>query len=59
MLDFARAAGIELRIFINPIHARSLLAVRDAGLWPQYEGAHGRSGRRREASISALGLFRI
>ena len=37
MLDFARSAGIDLRIFINPIHARLLLAVRDAGLWPQYE----------------------
>jgi hypothetical protein len=37
MLDFARAAGIDLSIFINPIHARLLLALRDAGLWPQYE----------------------
>jgi len=37
MLDFARASGIDLRIFINPVHARLLLAIRDGGLWPQYE----------------------
>lgn len=37
MLDFARNAGIDLRIFINPIHARLLLTLRDAGLWPLYE----------------------
>lgn len=37
MLDFARAVGIDLCIFINPNHARLLLALRDAGLWPQYE----------------------
>jgi hypothetical protein len=37
ILDFARNAGVDLHIFINPIHARLLLALRDAGLWPQYE----------------------
>jgi hypothetical protein len=37
MLDFARAGGIDLQLFINPVHAQLLLAVRDGGLWPQYE----------------------
>jgi tetratricopeptide (TPR) repeat protein len=37
ILDFARRSGIDLRIFINPVHARLLLAVREGGLWPTYE----------------------
>ncbi len=37
MLDFARASDLDLRLFINPVHARLILAVREGGLWPQYE----------------------
>ena len=37
IVDFARASHIEVRFFINPIHARMLVALQEAGLWPQYE----------------------
>jgi len=37
MLDFARRSGIDVKFFINPIHARMLIARREAGIWPQYE----------------------
>ena len=37
MVLFARASGRDVRFFINPIHARMLIALRAAGLWPQYE----------------------
>jgi hypothetical protein len=37
MIRFARQAGIDLRLFIDPVHARMLLAMRYAGLWPPYE----------------------
>jgi tetratricopeptide (TPR) repeat protein len=37
MADFARASHIDVRFFINPIHARMLIALQEAGLWPQYE----------------------
>lgn len=37
MLDFARRSGIDVKFFINPIHARMLIGLREAGLWPQYE----------------------
>jgi tetratricopeptide (TPR) repeat protein len=37
ILDFARASHIDVRFFINPIHARMLVAIQEAGLWPQYE----------------------
>jgi tetratricopeptide (TPR) repeat protein len=35
--EFARKSGVEVRFFINPIHARMLIALQEAGLWPQYE----------------------
>ena len=37
IVRFARASGVDVRFFINPIHARMLMAIREAGLWPQYE----------------------
>lgn len=37
IVKFARAHGIDLRIFINPVHARLLVALRQTGLWPMYE----------------------
>jgi tetratricopeptide (TPR) repeat protein len=37
LIQFARKSGIDLRLFIAPIHARLLLALQEAGLWPQYE----------------------
>jgi hypothetical protein len=37
MIRFARQAGIDLRLFIDPVHARMLLAMQYVGLWPLYE----------------------
>jgi hypothetical protein len=37
MVDFAYQSGVDVRLFINPIHARMLVAIREAGLWPTYE----------------------
>jgi hypothetical protein len=37
MVRFARQAGIDLRFFIDPLHARMLLAMQYVGLWPVYE----------------------
>jgi hypothetical protein len=37
LIRFARQAGIDLRLFIDPVHARLLLAMRYAGLWSLYE----------------------
>jgi hypothetical protein len=37
LIRFARQAGIDLRLFIDPVHARLLLAMRYARLWPLYE----------------------
>jgi hypothetical protein len=37
LVRFARKSGIDLRLFIAPIHGRLLLALQEAGLWPQYE----------------------
>lgn len=36
MVRFARQAGIDLRLFIDPLHARLLLALHEAGLGPQF-----------------------
>jgi hypothetical protein len=33
----ARAANLDVRFVINPIHANMLLALQESGLWPQYE----------------------
>lgn len=37
VIRFARQTGIDLRLFIDPVHAHMLLALRYAGLWPLYE----------------------
>jgi hypothetical protein len=37
LLDVAQQSGVRVHIFINPIHARMLIALREAGLWPIYE----------------------
>jgi hypothetical protein len=37
LIRFARQAGLDLRLFIDPVHARLLLAMRYAGLWSLYE----------------------
>ena len=37
LIDFARANDIELHFFISPTHARSLLAIKEAGLWSAFE----------------------
>jgi len=37
IVKFARESGIDIRFVINPIHARMLIALQEAGLWPQYE----------------------
>ncbi len=37
IVDLARRSHIDIRFFINPIHARMLVAIQEAGLWPQYE----------------------
>jgi tetratricopeptide (TPR) repeat protein len=37
IVRFARSTGLDVRFFVNPIHVRMLVAIREAGLWPQYE----------------------
>lgn len=37
MIGFARQAGIDLRLFTDPLHGRLLLAMQYAGLWPLYQ----------------------
>ena len=37
MVDECRRREIDLRIFISPVHARQLEAIRDAGLWDEFE----------------------
>lgn len=37
MLDFSYRSNVDVRFFINPIHARHVIAIREAGLWPVYE----------------------
>lgn len=37
MLEFARQHNVDLRLYIEPMHARMMLAIHDAGLWEQYE----------------------
>jgi tetratricopeptide (TPR) repeat protein len=37
IVDFARRSHIDVKFFVNPIHARMLVALQEAGLWPQYE----------------------
>jgi hypothetical protein len=37
LLSFAREEGIDLRLFISPVHARYLEAYRRVGWWPLFE----------------------
>ena len=37
MVHFARRSGVDVRFFLEPLHARMMLAMQDAGLWPQFE----------------------
>jgi tetratricopeptide (TPR) repeat protein len=37
MLRFAREHGIQIKILLSPVHARMLIAIREAGLWPMIE----------------------
>jgi tetratricopeptide (TPR) repeat protein len=37
MVRFARRSGVDVRFFLEPVHARMMLAIQDAGLWPQFE----------------------
>lgn len=37
LLDYARREGIELRMFISPVHARYLVWYQQVGWWPQFE----------------------
>ena len=37
LLHYARSHGIELRMFISPVHARYLEWYREVGWWPLYE----------------------
>jgi len=37
LVSFARAEGIDLRLFISPVHARYLEAYRRVGWWPLFE----------------------
>ena len=37
MVWFARQSGVEVYFFINPLHARMMNALQEAGLWPQFE----------------------
>ncbi len=34
---FARQSGVDVRFYLEPVHARMMLALQDAGLWPQFE----------------------
>jgi hypothetical protein len=33
----ARQSGVDVRFYLEPLHARMMLAIQDAGLWPQFE----------------------
>jgi hypothetical protein len=37
ILDTARRDGVDLRLLISPVHARLLIALEAAGLWPAFE----------------------
>lgn len=37
MVRFARRFGVDVRFYLEPQHARMMLALQDAGLWPQFE----------------------
>jgi hypothetical protein len=37
IVRFARLSNIDVRFYLEPLHARMMLAIEDAGLWPQFE----------------------
>ncbi len=37
MNAFATSHGIDVRYFLEPVHANMLLAIDEAGLWPKFE----------------------
>jgi tetratricopeptide (TPR) repeat protein len=37
MVRFARQSNMDARFYLEPLHARMMLALQDAGLWPQFE----------------------
>ena len=37
ILELARRYGVDLRLFISPVHAWQLLAIDAAGLWPSFD----------------------
>jgi len=59
IVEFARRSRIDVKFFINPIHARLLVALREAGLWPQYEEWKRRlvSTLTEEAAASGASAF--
>ena len=61
IVDFARQSRVDVKFFINPIHARMLVALREAGLWPQYEEWKRRlvSTLAEEAAASGASPFQL
>ena len=67
MVRFARQSGVNVRFFLEPQHARLMLALQDAGLWPQFEdwkrdvveSSCRRGQGERGAAVPAVGLFRV
>ena len=37
MVRFVRQSGVDVQFYLEPVHARMLLALQYAGLWPQFE----------------------
>jgi hypothetical protein len=37
LVDDIYRSGIDVRLYLEPMHARMMLALQDAGLWPQFE----------------------
>jgi hypothetical protein len=36
-VDEIYRSGVDVRLYLEPMHARMMLALQDAGLWPQFE----------------------
>jgi tetratricopeptide (TPR) repeat protein len=36
-VDDIYRSGVDVRLYLEPMHARMMLALQDAGLWPQFE----------------------
>jgi hypothetical protein len=37
LVRVARLSGADVRFYLEPLHSRMMLALQDAGLWPQFE----------------------